>query len=207
MNAGLRALATGALLAATFTALAGCRSITVVPEAARLPTVAAGQRRDVTFDLRYDRHLLALDPAATDDVVAYDGEDLYVEAQRVRDALVATGAFADVRRARTPRADTLHCDLHVRYAFDAGTQLMSIVLTAGVAPDRHRGDLLLEAVVRAPGRTQARYAFRTESVTWIWVPLLPIGLGQLALQRPPLQQTVDALVAQLAADGLLAAER
>ena len=132
----------------------------------------------------------------------YDGEHLYVETQRTRDHLLATGAFASARRAAG--GEGLHCELHLAHAFHAGTQLMSVVLTAGVAPDRHQSDYVLTALVRAPGRAEQRYVVRCEAVTWVWVPLLPIGLAQLALQTDPLQQTFDALADALRADGWLA---
>lgn len=70
-------------------------------------------------------------------------------------------------------------------------------------PDVHGSHHELVARVTSPGRPPQTYTARSQSQTFVWVPLLPVGLWQAAFQSAPLQQAVDALVAQIAADGWL----
>jgi len=182
-------------------ALVSCRTITVEPAGLALPRIPAERRPALAFDLRYSTDAALAYPELDGHVERFDGEDLAAETATLRDALVATQAFSSVRRGRPGRR--LHCDLQVRAGFGTGTQMMSVVMTAGILPDIHSSHYELVASVTAPGRPPRTYTAKSDSETWVWLPLLPVGVCQLAFQSAPLQQAVDALVAQIAADDWL----
>ncbi|MEQ1633940.1 MAG: hypothetical protein ABL997_16285 [Planctomycetota bacterium] len=177
-----RYLCAGWWLAPFALAFGGCCTIEVTPLVEN--EIALGERPvlHVNLSATVDPSLL-LRTVSQDLATELDGEDLAVATDDLRAAFALTDAFASVVRGRPGQG--LHCELRLR-SFEMV----------------HFGALFFE--VTAPGRTPRTYTVVGRGDTWLWLPLLPIGLVQSVTQRSAQQQTVDGLVAQMARDGWLA---
>jgi hypothetical protein len=196
------------LLAAAGLLLASCTTITVEPQPLSLPALPAAARPALDFVLHTTKDpYLGLDfegpRYASESRV--DGEDLARATATIRAALEATAAFASVTRGGA--GQRLHCDLRVRFRPADGSGAMIIFMSAGVLPFATDSHHELVATVTAPGRAPQDYTFRCETYTFAWVPLLPVAIVQGLFQSSPLQQIIDALVAQMAHDGWLGASQ
>jgi hypothetical protein len=193
----IRHLATALVLA-----LASCRSVTVEPAAARPPALPASQRRPLDFELHVtdDPRLFSADLDESSTVVL-DGEDIARLVPSFRGALEATTAFSTVTRARAGKR--LHCDLSVRKCRAVWGGGFLLALSLGLLPDVEHQYYEIVARVSAPGRSPQTYTVRSHGQTFLWMPLVPVALVQLLVTSGTLQQTVDSLVAQIAADGWL----
>ena len=118
-----------------------------------------------------------------------------------RRRLEGTATFGPI--TRTQAVEGLQCAFELRSAPGSFGGGVLFALTLGTIPDCAYDDYLLTANVSAPGRQSCTYRVRTSGKTLLWLPLLPIGLVQLAPRRGDLQQTVDAMVTQMAKDGWL----
>lgn len=182
-------------------AFGGCCTIDVTPLVAN--EIALGERPvlHVNLNATVDPSLL-LRTVSQDLATELDGEDLAVATDDLRAALAATDAFASVVRGRPGQG--LHCELRLRSFEMVHFGALFFVLSLGVLPELHSNEYELVAEVTAPGRTPRTYTVVGRGDTWLWLPLLPIGLVQSVTQRSAQQQTVDGLVAQMARDGWLA---
>lgn len=200
----MRARATKLLLTAVLVSLnSGCLTfVTVEPVLDAVPAPRAAQRPALDFGLHatLDPRLVApeLDGKAAREL---DGEDLAEATATFQGLLCATGAFASVERA--PAGRRLHCELQARSAGMLHGGGVLFALTCGLVPELQTGADELVAQVTAPGRAPKSYRVTCHNSTWLWLPLLPVGLVQGLVQRFPPQQAVDALVAQMARDGWL----
>ena len=180
----------------------GCMWANVEPEPDLDRVRASSARPALGFDLRVirDRRLLApgVDVDWRDE---RDGEDLAEDTAIFRTALEGTGTFGSI--TRTQAVDGLHCAFELRSTPGTFGGGVFFALTLGLLPDCAYDEYLLTANVSAPGRQSCSYRVRTSGKTILWLPLMPIGLVQLAARRGDLQQTVDAMVTQLAKDGWL----
>jgi hypothetical protein len=187
--------------AALVLSLASCRTITVEPEGPGLPALPAAKRPALDFELHVtvDPHLSCRDTLESQSVVV-DGEDLADLIAPFREALEATNVFSTIRRA--PAGRRLHCNLSVRM-FHPDPMAFLLVCTAGLSPEVTNCHYEIVASVSAPGRLPQTYTVRSHGQTLLWTPLIPIGLVQLLVQSGTLQQTMDSLVARMAAYGWL----
>jgi hypothetical protein len=187
----------------TVAAAAACTTIRVEPEPARDLPLPVPRVPALAFDLH-----VAEDPRLTNPgidttwVRELDGEDLAMATEPIVHALRETGAFGGVIR-RKP-GDALHCDLHLRrHACGPSGGGFLLLLSSGVFPEFRSVYYELAARVTAPGKEPRSYRATCHAEDCLCVLLLPVGLVQGLTQRTALQQTVDAVVLQMAADGWL----
>jgi len=163
---------------------------------------ARSARPALGFDLRFTEDPRLISPGADAEwAEEFDGEDLAEQTAIFREALEGTASFGPI--TRTPEGGGLHCAFELRSyrgIFGGGVWF---ALTLGVIPDCSMEDFELTAKVSAPGREPCVYRVRTSGRTFLWLPMLPVGLVQAAARRGDLQQTVDAMATQLAKDGWL----
>lgn len=163
---------------------------------------ARSARPALGFDLRFTEDPRLLSPGADAEwAEEFDGEDLAEQTSLFRAALEGTGTFGSI--TRTPAVDGLHCAFELRSKSGVFGGGVWFALTLGSIPDLAQDEYSLTANVSAPGRQACTYRVRTSGKTFLWLPMLPVGLVQAAVRRGDLQQTVDALVTQLAKDGWL----
>lgn len=193
-----RFVALAALLVA-----AGCMSTTVEPAPDLVRLRAESTRPAFGFDLRFARDPRLQRPGLpAESAQELDGEDLARETERFREALEGTQAFGAIER--THAAGGLHGTFELRESGGLACGGMFFGLSLGLIPDLQSTDYELTAHVSAPGKTARSYRVRTAGAFVLWLPLFPIGLVQSLTQRGELQQSVDAIVTQMAQDGWLA---
>jgi hypothetical protein len=180
----------------------GCMWANVDPEPDLDLVPERSARPALGFDLRVIRDPRLLVPDVDVEwCEKRDGEDLAEETAIFRAALEGTGTFGSI--TRTQAVDGLHCAFELRSTPGTFGGGVFFALTLGLIPECAYDEYLLTANVSAPGRQSCSYRVRTSAKFLMWLPLLPIGLVQLAARRGDLQQTVDAMVTQLAKDGWL----
>jgi hypothetical protein len=181
--------------------LVSCTSICVVPQPDLEQTLAATSRPALGFSFveSFDESLRNPD-ASPSGRQALEDESLAKATAAFRDALVGTEAFGAIEVASA--GEGLHCafDLRTIGGVDLGGILLA--LTVGLIPDRAY-DYELIATVTAPGKEQRTYRARTSAGTLLWLPLAPMAIVHALTQRGGLQQTVDSIATQMAADGWL----
>jgi hypothetical protein len=163
---------------------------------------ARSARPALGFDLRFTEDPRLISPGADAEwAEEFDGEDLAEQTAIFRAALEGTGTFGSI--TRTQAVDGLHCAFELHWDSGVFGGGVWFALTLGLIPDLTLDEYLLTATVSAPGRQSSSYRVRTSGRTFLWLPMLPVGLVQAAVRRGELQQTVDALVTQMAKDGWL----
>ncbi len=111
-------------------------------------------------------------------------------------------------------ASDVRCDLSFGTRFlGASTDGVLSALTLGFFPGRAFSESVLQAKVSRAGREPALYEFRCKCTNWIWLPLMPFGVVQMARygfdewSKPNgLPVLVEALVFRLEEDGWLSEE-
>ena len=181
--------------------VSACTTIRVEPNVS-LASVRGLQRPSLDFELhRTGGSWLVSTPLDRRSAEGLDGEDLAQATVPFRAALLATEAFAGVARAAAGRR--LHCDVQMYRGGSTYAGGMFLGLSLGLIPDLGNQECEIVALVTAPGREPRTYRASGNASTWLWLPLVPVGIVQCASQRSVLQQTVDAIVAQMAQDGWL----
>jgi hypothetical protein len=196
----VRRIAQAVAAACALIALCSCTTITIEPRTDVAVIAAKSKQPALHFDYHhtFDARLAYAD-AGAEGVREVDGEELYPLTLEFQKALLQTGAFATVTRAKP--GSGLHCDFELRRHRRMANKGVFLVWSLGLLPDHKSDDLELIATVRADGKEPRTYRARTRSSTWLWLPLAPIGAVQFFTMLPALQQTVDSIAAQMAQDG------
>lgn len=184
--------------------LVSCTSISVAPEPDLARTLAATRRPDLGFSLvQGTDERLRNENASARSYAMLEGDSLELATLAFREALVGTEAFGQIGRADAGQG--LHCAFELRTIGGAALGGILFALTVGLCPDHAYEEYELVATVTAPGKEARTYRARTSSGTWLWLPLLPIGIVQQLTQRGGLQETVDSIATQMANGGWLGA--
>ena len=194
------------LLAMVLPWLAACSTLSVEPPPATEFPLHPARPPALRFELVVDRVLpRRLFDTGSRDPSELAGKPLARAARNFADYLRNTGAFAAVASdAEAPADAQLSCNLRLHQrASGLSADGLLLTMSCGLIPEFATFDHELEACVSAPGRAPRTYRAVCSEQGCVWLPGLPVALVQVLTRRSPMQQTVDAVVAQIAADGWL----